>query len=134
MDSLWSMVIERAREQSISLATWLSHARPVASEPDVLVGEFDAGQQTGRNVVEREENRRFVTTVLEDLTQNLSSIRTNTAADRAENRTEEPVLPISPRVDRELGRQALENPLVRSVLETFRGQIVDVRPGTEPSA
>jgi DNA polymerase-3 subunit gamma/tau len=130
LDAVWARVVDAVGEIGLTTRLAVSEARPVGAEGETLVLRFDASHTRYRETLDRPEVSGAIEAALGRFTTNLTGFRTELAAPVVREKPAEPPAPApsNGRVPPEVVEQVSRNPQVASVLEWFRGTVVDVRP------
>ncbi|HIJ65989.1 MAG TPA: DNA polymerase III subunit gamma/tau [Candidatus Hydrogenedentes bacterium] len=137
MAEVWADVVERIAESSMPLRLWLRHARPARVDGDALELELDAAQPQICDELEKPENRAAIEAALDALTTNVSTYRCALAIlENHETPTHNVPSanppPKSAGERAEAARQAMEDPHIAEVVETFKGNIIAVKENVAP--
>lgn len=128
---VWSVLLERARETSLSLGVWLGQAAPTGLDGDALVLRYAADHARARETVEQPEQRRAFEAVLAACTRNVRTFRTELQAGAAAPRETkvdyDPKQPFYASVNPEEAQKAMADPRIAKVLDVFKGRIADIR-------
>lgn len=139
LSRIWSMIIERASHQDLSLGTWFGQARPLSIEGSTLLLEAPANADNATAFMSDARNRDAMAGVLRDNTTNLDSVSVRvkkvapTAPSAAAPR-KAPVngdLPFYPSVNPVEAREVMSDPGIAAVVNTFKGKIADVQVQAE---
>lgn len=120
----------RAGRANLNLGVWLDQAAFGGIEENSMVLRFDAGRKQARAIVEKAENRRALETALLEMTENLTTFRTeitDTVHESPERKTVEDSLPRYASANPDDVRNVMENPQVAKILDVFKGRVVEVK-------
>lgn len=125
-------ILERIGERKLSLATFLNQARGVTLEDDTLVVTIQQRQGFIRSALESPETVAVIQEEASAILGRPAQVRLAEEAPPSDDLTqvagEGPADDSSRRRDR-LINEALKEPAVRSIMDMFKGQIVDIKEG-----
>ncbi len=127
----------RAGRANLNLGVWLNQAVFGGIEGNTVVLRFDAGHKQARAIVEKAENRRALETALVEITENLTTFRTeigDTVHTLPVPQTVEDSLPRYASANPDDVRNVMENPQVSKILDVFKGRVVDVKFSTSAAS
>ncbi|MCC6144970.1 MAG: DNA polymerase III subunit gamma/tau [Candidatus Hydrogenedentes bacterium] len=135
MDNLrrvWPRLVDVLRKESLTAGVWFANGQPRSIEGSEVILHYARESAEGRSAIEQADSRRQVEAVLQRLTTNLTTFRTEldtstSAAQPDAAELADPGQPWYPTVNPELARTVAEDRHIQEVLEVFRGRIADIR-------
>jgi hypothetical protein len=124
-------MLERLRSAKPKLAALLSHHNGVTLEGDCLRLGFEVEQQFVREQIEQEDVRRLLEKEASEVAGR--SIRVEMRVSSPDQPEETTSSEGEKKAKDELFERAMEDPMVRGFVETFQGEVEDVRPISAPS-
>ena len=124
-DQLVGRILDRLRSVNPKLHALLSHHDGVSLDGDCLRVGFDASQEFSRTELDREELRSLLAKAASECAGRTLRVEI-ASSDGKPKPAPEPEPPSPPKQD-VLREKVLKEPLVRSFLETFQGEIEEIR-------
>jgi DNA polymerase-3 subunit gamma/tau len=125
-DAIMDRILERLRSAKPKLAALVSHHNGVTLEEDCLKLGFEADQPFLCEQIEQADFRRL----LEEEASAVAGrkLRVEVRLSKSDKPEEETSPGDENKVRRELFERAMKDPMVRGFVETFQGEVEDVRP------
>lgn len=117
---VWRDVVEAVRHDDMNLGICLAQSTPKGIEDTTLIVQYN-GTDHGKKILARPENVAKVNDALAELTANLRACRIEFASNGARPAKK-------PRIEPSKFDALRTDPHVAAVLDTFKGEIVDVQP------
>ena len=135
LSSVWAQLAHELSAQNLNLGVALGYAEPTGIRGETIQLRFAAHQTRARDLIERPDQRDIVREALARTTANLTGFETEVFGGPPAPKREEgqATIPRGGSVSAEEAKQALEDPHVAQVVDVFKGRIVAVRHGAEPS-
>jgi DNA polymerase-3 subunit gamma/tau len=114
----WPMVMENLRSEKPPLAAWLGDAWPEAFDNGRLIVGFSQEQALHKDFVDSADNRAAITSAIETVTGKGVSVLCRCVTGSVGQK---------PKRKKKLGEELQDDPTVKTMLEIFEGEIIEVR-------
>jgi len=113
----WPLIMDNLKSEKPPLAAWLGDAWPEAFDNGRLIVGFTQEQALHKDFVDSEDNRAAITSAIETVTGKGISVLCRCVVDSGQRRPKR----------KKLGEELQNDPTVKTMLEIFEGEIIEVK-------
>ncbi|MCF6286950.1 MAG: DNA polymerase III subunit gamma/tau [Candidatus Hydrogenedentes bacterium] len=131
----WDAIIERSSHDDLNLLTWFKLGKPTGIDGETLRLSFSSANKRALDFVQDRGNQKAMGEALSRHTTNLTSIAITVQEDTSAKEAPSSAgkgsdLPVSPGINAEEAKEALKDPSVATIVDVFKGRIVDIKSVT----
>jgi DNA polymerase-3 subunit gamma/tau len=130
----WPRIVDALQKESLTAGIWFASGQPQGIAGEAVLIHYPRESVEARATIEQPDHRQQVETILQRLTTNLTTFRTEldaatpaAAAQEEANTPQDSRQPWYPSVNPDLARTLLQDNHIHEVIEVFRGRIAEIR-------